>query len=258
MAHYQEPYEPKFRLISTEPITEKVSKVGEFEVPSEFICNLFVVSDEGKVIHPKLIDEYPTFSVSMMIRVTPSGKPELFNFEVRGNTFRRSALMGIGFRTEYYTDSKPLTPWQLRFVADFRTLLLRRAVYEVAEHWTYTKKGRSITWNFPITNKKKLNDIESIRLQKMVEKRMTKRLDEDFYKDFAIHYQSFERQSLSPIKELEKEYPDKDHRTIQRYATKCRELGYLPKIKAGRPSTRRNNKAQRKGKDGNTKKAKGR
>jgi len=135
---------------------------------------------------------------------------------------------------------------------------MRRAIYEVAERWTYTKKGQSITWKFPITNKKKLSDIESIRLQKVVEKKMTKRLDEDFYRDFADLYQSFERQGLSPIKELEKEYPDKDHRTIQRYATTCRELGYLPRIKAGRPSTHRNNKPQRKGKNGNTKKAKSR
>ena len=258
MAHYQQPYEPEFRLISTEPLSDKVSKVGEFEVPSEFICNMFVVSDEGKNIDSRFIDTYPTFSVSMMIRVTASGKPELFNVELRGNTFRRSALMGSDFRTVYFQDSEPLTPWQLKFVADFRTLLSRRAVYEVAEQWTYKKEGKKITWNFPITSDKKLNQGEEIRLGRAVEKKLVERLGEDFYKDFAKRYQSFESQGLPPIKELVKDYPDKDHRTIQRYATKCRELGYLPKAKAGRPSTQRRNKSQRKGKNGNTKKAKSR
>jgi hypothetical protein len=258
VAHYPEPYEPKFRLISTQPLSGKVSKVAGFEVPSEFICNMFVVSDEGKNTPSKLINEYPTFSVSMMIKVTASGKPELFNVELRGNTFRRSAVMGVEFRTAYFEDSESLTPWQLKFVADFRTLLIRRAVYEVAEKWTYTKKGKSITWNFPITSEKKLNEGQEIRLRKAVEKKMIERLGEDFYKDFAKRYQSFESQGLPPIKELVKDYPDKDHRTIQRYATKCRELGYLPEAKAGRPSTQRRNKPQREGKNGTTNKAKSR
>lgn len=260
MAHYPEPYKPTFRLVSTEPLSEKVSKVAGFEVPSEFICNMFVVSDEGKNIPSKLINEYPTFSVSMMIRVTASGKPELFNVELRGNTFRRSAVMGAEFRTAYFEDSESLTPWQLKFVADFRTLLIRRAVYEVAERWTYRKEGKKITWNFPLVpgSTKKLGESDEVRLRKTVEKKLVERLGEDFYKDFAKRYQSFESQGLPPIKELEKDYPEKDHRTIQRYATKCRELGYLPKAKAGRPSTQRRNKPQRKGKNGNTKKAKSR
>ena len=44
MAHYSTPYEPAFRLVTTEPMSGTVVKVGDVEVPTEFICNLFVVA----------------------------------------------------------------------------------------------------------------------------------------------------------------------------------------------------------------------
>jgi len=255
VAQYREPYEPRFRLVSTSPLSAKVSKVAGVDVPSEFICNLLVVSDEGRTIHHKLIEEHPTFSVSMIIRVTKSGKPEMTNVEVRGDTHRRSVPMGLEFRESHLVDTKPLTPWQLRFVADYRGLLMKRAIYEVAERWTFTKKEKKVSWHYPITSDKKLKDAEVLRLRKSVESKINEKINDDFLEEVARRYLAHQKSGLDPIKELENDYPDRSHRTIQRWASKARDLGFLSKTTPGKVS--RETKYER-GKNGNTKKAKSR
>lgn len=255
MARYSKPYDPAFRLVTTEPRSSKVVKVGGFEVPTEFICNLFVVDDEGKAVDRGKVNDYPTFSISMIIKVLPSGKPVLVNVEVRGATDRRSAPMGNGFRTVLFDDSKPLTPWQLKFVDRYRGTLIRRAVYEVANSWTLRKEGTKVSWNFPITNVKKISDAD--KLEREVDRRLRERHDFYYFEELAQRFLEAESSGLDPILELMKEFPG-GHRTIQRHVAECRRLKLLPKGKPGRPSKRRHENKQGKEKHGNTKKAKSR
>lgn len=254
MAHYSTPYEPAFRLVTTEPMSGTVVKVGDVEVPTEFICNLFVVADEGKTLDKRLANEYPTFSISMIIKVLPSGKPVLVNVEVRGKTNRRSAPMGNSFRTVSFDDSKPLTPWQLGFVERYRGLLIRRAVYEVANSWTLSKNGKE--WSYEVdANSGKLSKAEKLKLEKEIDQGSYNRLDEDYYREIAERYLYYQQQGLDPILELKKDFPG-SHRTLQRHVQECRRLKLLPRGKPGRPSKRRHENKQGKDKHGNTKKTK--
>lgn len=255
MATYREPYVPKFRLVSSWSLSDKPVECFGYTVPSEFVCNFFIVSDNGKVIPKAVADTYPIFIVSMVIRVSNHGTPELVSVELKGETYAKQFPVGIELRDHFFNDANALTPWQLNFVASYRSQLISQAVESVANTWFYSKKDGKASWSYPITTTQRLSDSEKLLLKKKVERRIRVQLTPDHYEQVAKKYLEFIEAGLDPILELMKEFPDREHRTIQRWAEKARRLGFLPKTTQGKVSSVPTN---RKGKNANAKKAKSR
>lgn len=255
MSTYREPHLPQFRLVSSWSISSKPVECFGYTIPSEFICNFFVVSDNGKVIPKALADVYPVFIVSMIIRVSDHGTPELISVELKGETYAKQFPVGLELRELFFNDAKPLTPWQFNFVANYRSLLITQAVESVASTWIYSERDGKATWSYPFTSTQRLSDAEKATLKKKVERRIRVQLTPDHYERVAQKYLEFIEAGLDPILELMKEFPDREHRTIQRWAEKARRLGFLPKTTQGKVSSV---PEKRKGKNANAKKAKSR
>lgn len=257
MAQYEPIYMPRYLLELTEPYGTDVVTVAGLNVPKRFFYTVFIVSDEGKRVQFRRDEGIPTFFMRLGIEMTEEGKPFIADFGLSNKL-------------------RPITGWQLGFASKYRVELLTRSVRRVAQCWQYVKKGENYEWKqvAGMVRRKKVGDevvqrwVESrkflpkpkaFELDREVQRLLaTKKLDKSFYRSFSKHYLDAQEAGLNPIQELSLIYMGTPDRTIQRWATTCRQFGYLPKIKAGRPSTRRNTKAQRKGKDGNTKKAKSR
>lgn len=255
MATYREPYVPLFRLVSSWSLSSKPVECFGYTIPSEFVCNFFIVSDNGKVIPKSVADTYPVFIVSMVIRVSEHGTPELVSVELKGETYAKQFPVGIDLRDHFFNDAEALTPWQLNYVANFRSLLISQAVESVANTWIYSIKDGKATWSYPITTTQRLSDSEKINLKKKVERRIRVQLTPDHYERVAKKYLEFIEAGLDPISELMKEFPDREHRTIQRWANEARQRGFLPKTTQGKVSRV---PQKRKGKNANAKKAKSR
>lgn len=255
MAIYKQPYEPYYRLVSTEALSGKAVKCFGFEVPSKFICNVCVVSDNGKPLAKSVAEYYPVFVISMIIKISPNGKPEITSVEIKGETYSRKIPLGLELRDFHFNDAKALTPWQLSFVGKYRTDLIRLAIQNVTR-WKHSAKNGKTYWSLTFGNNSNiLGEAEKLQLKRDLEKRLSLKLDDDFYEQIAEKYLDYIEASLDPILELSKDFPESNYRTIQRWATESRRRGFLPKTTQGRVSRV---SIKRKGKNANYKKAKSR
>lgn len=255
MAVYKQPYEPYYRLVSTEALSDKAVKCFGYEVPSRFICNVCVVSDNGKPLAKSVAENYPVFIVSMIIKITPNGKPEITSVELKGETYSRKILLGLELRDVHFNDAKALTPWQLSFVGKYRTELIQLAIENVTR-WKHSVKGGKTYWSLTFGNNSGvLRDAEKLKLKRDLEKRLNLKLDDDFYEQLAKKYLDYIEAGLKPILELSKDFPESNYRTIQRWATESRRRGFLSKTEQGKVSR---SSTSRKGKNANAKKAKSR
>jgi len=252
--NYREPYVPHFRLVSSWAISGEPVECFGYTIPSEFICNFFVVSDNGKVIPKSLTENYPVFIVSMIIKVSKYGTPELVSVELKGETYSKQFPVGLDLRETFFKDAQTLTPFQLNFVANFRTVLIQNAVESIASRWTYSIKDNKPTWSYPFNTQERLSEAEKAQLKRKVEKRMRAKITPDHLEKVAEKYLAYVEAGLNPISELAKDFPESETRTIQRWATECRKNGFLPKTTQGKISR----VTKRKEKNANTKKAKSR
>jgi hypothetical protein len=254
LATYEQPYVPYFRLVSTEALSNEAVNCFGYEVPNRFVCNVCVVSDNGKPLPKAVAENYPVFIVSMIVNVSRHGNPEITSVELKGETYSRKILMGLELRDFHFKDVKPLTPWQLSFVAKYRSELIRLGIENVTR-WKRSNKDGKTYWSMTFENNAKvLGEAEKLKLKKDVQKRLSLKLTDDFYEQLAKQYLNYIQAGLEPILELSKDYPESNHRTIQRWATESRKRGFLPKTTQGKVSR----VTKRKGKNANTKKAKSR
>jgi hypothetical protein len=255
LATYREPYSPRYRLVSSwaEGGSNKPANCFGYTIPSEFVCNFCVVSDNGKVISKAVADSYPVFIISLIIRISKHGTPELLDVDLKGETSQRQFPVGIALRELVFNDVKPLTPWQLNFVANYRTQLIQLAVENIASKWSYSIKNGKATWSYPFSTTERLSEPEKGQLKKKIEKRLRVKLTDDHYEKIAQSYLNYTQAGLKPIVELSKDFPEANYRTIQRWADESRKRGFLSKTTQGKVSSV---KEKRKGKNANNRKAK--
>lgn len=255
MATYREPYSPRYRLVSSwaEGGSNKPANCFGYTIPSEFVCNFCVVSDNGKVISKAVADSYPVFIISLIIRISKHGTPELLDVDLKGETSQRQFPVGIALRELVFNDVKPLTPWQLNFVANYRTQLIQLAVENIASKWSYSIKNGKATWSYPFSTTERLSEPEKVQLKKKIEKRLRVKLTDDHYEQIAKSYLNYTQAGLDPIVELSKDFPEANYRTIQRWTDESRKRGFLSKTTQGKVSSV---KEKRKGKNANNRKAK--
>ena len=254
MPNYREPYVPYFRLVSTEAISNDTVNCFGYDVPSKFVCNVCVVSDNGKPLTKAVAENYPVFIISMIIRVSNHGNPEIISVEIKGETYSKKILLGLELRDFHYKDVKPLTPWQLSFVGKYRTELIRLGIENVTR-WKRSKRDGKTYWSMTFKNNSKmLDEAEKLKLKRDLDKSLNLKLTDDFYEQLARKYLNYIQAGLSPILELSKDYPESNHRTIQRWATESRRRGFLPDTTQGKVSS----VIKRKEKNASNKKAKSR
>ena len=86
--------------------------------------------------------------------------------------------------------------------------------------------------SFPQPDSQRLSEAQKMILKRLVGDRARQKLTPDFYEELSKRYLAYVQANLKPIDELRRDYPQADHRTIQRWATTARRKGLLPKNRA--------------------------
>lgn len=235
MAQYPPPYDPHFRLTLSEPISNKLVSVRDLQLPSVFMYNAVIVSDEGKSVTKERLQELPGFVISLKLQLSAWGSPAIMESRTWGDTSQRQFdLLGLA---RWQLETRPLTPWQLNFVAKYRSRLVTRAVATVARDWKPEVDGDNVSWSIPFGSARTVQAEQLLTLEKDVAKKFRKKFTDFQAVEFAERYLKYQEQGLKPIQELRDDYFGVPIRTIQRWATTCRDKGLLPKTEKGKASS---------------------
>jgi len=250
VAQYPQVYDPFIRLELSEPLTDNLIEWNDLQLPSVFAYNAVIVSDEGKPLTKDRLHEFPSFVISLTIKLSASASPAIMEVRTWGNTLSRR-FDSVGLR-QWNLDTQPVTPWQLQFVSKYRSRLVTRAVATVARDWKPTFNGEKLSgWQIPFGSAKNVTSEQVLTLEKHVAKKFRQKFDDNKAEEFARRYLKYEGQGLKPIQELQQDHPGVPIRTLQRWATTCRRRELLPKTTQGKASS-----VSKKGKGKNARKKK--
>lgn len=236
MAQYPPPYDPHFRLTLSEPISNKLVSVRDLQLPSVFMYNAVIVSDEGKSVTKERLQELPGFVISLKLQLSAWGSPAIMESRTLGDTSQRQfELLGLA---RWQLETRPLTPWQLNFVPKYRSRLVTRAVATVARDWKPEVDGdKVLSWKIPFGSARTVQAEQLLTLEKDIAKKFQQKFTDFQAVEFAERYLKYQEQGLKPIQELRDDYLDTPIRTIQRRAKMCRDKGLLPKTEKGKASS---------------------
>lgn len=235
MAQDPPPYDPHFRLTLSEPISKKLVSVQDLQLPSEFIYNAVIVSDEGKPVEKVRLQELPGFVISLRLQLSAWGSPAIMESRTWGDTSQREfELLGLA---QWQLETRPLTPWQLNFVPKYRSRLVTRAVATVARDWKPKMDGDKVSWSIPFGSARTVQAEQLLTLEKDIAKKFRQKFTDFQALEFAQRYLKYQEQGMKPIQELQDDYFGVPIRTIQRWATMCRRKGLLPSTTQGKASS---------------------
>lgn len=218
----------------SEPISDKLVSVRDLQLPSEFMYNAVIVSDEGKIVEKERLQELPSFVISLKLQLSEWGSPAIMESRTWGDTSQRQfQLLGLA---RWEPETRPLTPWQLKFVATYRSRLVTRAVATVARDWKPKVDGDKVSWSIPFGSARTVQAEQLLTLEKDIAKKLQQKFTDFQAVEFAQRYLKYQEQGLKPIQELQDDYL-KPIRTIQRWAKVCRDKGLLPKTTKGKASS---------------------
>ncbi len=224
------------RGIYTEPVTATPIKFREHVLPEFFTCTAYLIDNQGKKVTNENFKTFKVWSIELLLKASKGNHVEVIRTTILGSR----KYSGHTLLTTKSFDPVGYGAVQVRhydLARENRSRLMAYAVQVAITSNIYKKKkDGGHTWE--IGGHKDVSEAELSAISKSVADSAYVRLDDAFYRDFSEKYLLAEKATGTPIQELShSEYPGKDPKTIQRWATTARRKGFLPKTSPGKASS---------------------
>jgi len=225
------------RGIFTEPhVPLNPIKFREHVLPEFFTCTAYLIDNQGKKVTNDNFKTFKVWSVELLLKTSKGDHVEVIRTTILGSR----KFTGHTLVTTKSFDPVGYGAVQVRhydLARENRSRLMAYAV-QVAIMSNIYKKKKDGGHSWEIGGRKDISEAELTAISKSVSDSAYVRLDDAFYRDFSEKYLIAERATGTPIQELSHtEYPGKDPKTIQRWATTARRKGFLPKTSPGKASS---------------------
>ncbi|MEY4468723.1 MAG: hypothetical protein RLZZ87_47 [Actinomycetota bacterium] len=224
------------RGIFTAPFTHTPIKFRDHLLPEFFTCTAYLVDNQGKKVTNENFRTFKVWSIELLLKTSKGDHVEVIRTTILGSR----KYDGHTLVTTKSFDPVGYGAVQVRhydLARENRSRLMGYAV-QVAIQSNIYKKSKDGGHSWEIGGRKDVSDSELTAIFKSVADSAYVRLDDAFYKDFSEKYLKAEKATGTPIQELAAtEYPGKDIKTIQRWATTARKKEFLPKTSPGKASS---------------------
>lgn len=233
------------RAIFTEPYGDgKPTNYRGYLVPEYFSAHFYFYDNDGKVVNETNAKNFKTWTLELLVRVTKAETLEVVQSSILGASAYRGHIVASseGFNPNNYDAVKA---HYLNQVSENRPLLLSFAITYALQNHEYTKtKTGGHSWT--LSGGRVFTEKELRALAKQATNESYTRLTYSFYQDVARLYKEAVANGENPIQTLMVQL-DKSETRVQAYATKCRQLGLLPKTTPGKVSPVRTTTKKKKG-----------
>jgi hypothetical protein len=208
-------------------------------LPEYFYCTGYFFDSDGKKVTKENEKNYKTWSVELLIRVTPVNTEEVIRTTVYGaSSYSGHVAFYAGTNPkENYNKYLPVKASYYKSVSEYRALLMAYAITSAVQQSVYKKqKDGSHLWQ-PFS-RNEVTEKELQELGKASSNQAYIRKDHAFYQEVARIYKDAVDRGESPNKVLEQTF-GKEKSTVQGWTTECRRRGLLSKAEKGKPSISR-------------------
>ena len=222
----------------------KPIKFQGYLLPEYFSFTIYFYDSDGKKVTKENGNDFKTWSVELLIRVTKDETLEVINTIIKGaTTYKGHVVVTTKEPKDDFNKFQPVKATYYKSLADNRALLMGYAVTSAVQSFVY-KKGKDGSHYWPLFSRVEVSEQDLQVLAKGTINKSYVRKDFAFYQEVARIYKEAVELGEHPNNYLMQKY-GKEKTTVQGWTKVCRDKGLLGKAEKGKVSTVR--KTARKG-----------